>query len=115
LNREIIPNRRHGLSKTVAYSCWYGMIRRCHAPRQDSYIYYGARGVRVCDAWRSSFEAWWTWVTKLDGCPYDDRGDRTNRGISLDRIDNDGNYEPGNVRWATTKEQRNNRPYRRQK
>lgn len=76
---------------------WRSMIRRCTNPTAASYPRYGARGIKVCERWMN-FDAY-----------YDDVGDPPSPGMSLDRIDNDGDYEPGNVRWATAKEQSANR------
>lgn len=80
-----------------AYKRWASMIDRCHNPRCPAYKWYGARGVSVCDEWRGSFDAYMAYV-----------GDRPTPKHSLDRIDVNGNYEPGNVRWATWSEQRMN-------
>jgi hypothetical protein len=80
-----------------AYSSYRAMIRRCSDPADDSFRWYGGRGVTVCDPWRESFGAFIA-----------DVGERP-EGTSLDRIDPEGNYEPGNVRWATATEQRLNR------
>jgi len=83
------------------YHSWRNMMRRCYDPRNPSYLNYGGRGIRVCDQWRNDFKRF-----------VNDVGDRP-IGKTLDRIDNDKNYQPGNVRWATAKEQarhrRNNR------
>lgn len=78
------------------YRVWASMIQRCTNPSTSAYAYYGARGVRVCDEWLQSFEAFLA-----------DVGPRP-PGASLDRIDGAGHYEPGNVRWATPQEQRDN-------
>lgn len=74
------------------------MKTRCTNPKATKYADYGGRGIRVCDAWLTSFEAFLT-----------DVGTRPSRQHSLDRIDNNGNYEPGNVRWSTVVRQNYNR------
>jgi hypothetical protein len=72
------------------------MIQRCTNPRRDNFSYYGGRGIEVCDRWRT-FENFLA-----------DMGERPT-GLTLDRVDNDGNYEPGNCCWATRKQQISNR------
>lgn len=86
--------RVHGLTKTPLYVAWNGMIRRCYNPKCSGYKNYGGRGIMVCKRWLKSLH---------DFCS--DMGDRPGPEYSLDRINNDGNYEPGNVKWATKKEQ----------
>jgi len=89
----------HGMSRTAEYQTWINMIRRCTSPGSASWRYYGARGIAVCERWLASFENF-----------YADMGSRP-VGRSLDRIDTNGDYEPGNCRWATDHEQRvNKRP-----
>lgn len=88
--------RKHGLSKTPEYVAWVDMIQRCTNPNKKSYVSYGARGIKICDRWQRSFENF-----------YDDMGPRP-QGMSIDRINNDGNYEPKNCRWTTLREQYRN-------
>lgn len=95
LSRESTADRSrtHGLHGHPIYQVWQGMISRCHNPRHRSFPRYGGRGITVCPQWRNSFEAFHRDV--ITG--YE-------RGLQLDRINNDGNYEPGNVRWVTRPE-----------
>lgn len=86
------PNRSHGLSGTPEHRVWVAMNKRCNSPYNASYPKWGGRGIRVCDRWRS-FEAF-----------LEDMGPRPPRA-SLGRIDNDGDYDPGNCRWETAKQQ----------
>lgn len=83
------------------YKCWDNMRSRCHNPKATGYKYWGGRGIKVCDEWRDDFKAFYKYVSKLPHF--------MEEGYSLDRIDVNGNYEPNNVRWATAKEQTNNR------
>lgn len=84
------------MTRKATYSTWYSMKRRCFCPTEPSYKHYGGRGITVCKRWAESFEAF-----------LEDMGERPD-GMSIDRINNDGNYEPGNCRWATPQQQRIN-------
>lgn len=103
-----VLNRTHGLEGTAAYATWLTMTQRCHKAYATAYANYGGRGITVYPTWRGDFSAWWEYVRQLPDCPYDERGHRVIVGVSLDRINVDGNYEPGNLRWATAVEQRRN-------
>lgn len=97
--REMLSRRRrtHGKSGTQLHWIWTSIKQRCFNPKCKSYKRYGARGITMHGDWASSFEKFAI-----------DVGDRPGSGYSLDRIDNDGDYEPGNVRWATPLEQYHN-------
>jgi len=85
-------------SSSSLYIIWGNMIRRCHNPKDLSYYRYGARGIQVCDRWRQSFSAF-----------AQDMGPRPSKAYSIDRKNNDGNYEPENCSWQTAKRQARNR------
>lgn len=89
-------HRAHG-GRTPEYVCWVSLKARCENRKCRDYKDYGARGIGICDRWRGSFEAFLS-----------DMGNKPTPKHSIDRINNDGNYEPGNCRWATAKEQRAN-------
>ena len=100
-NREVsrAGHTIHGQTKTAEYRIWTLMKDRCFNPRGTRWEDYGGRGIGMCSQWRASFSSFLTYV-----------GPRPSVRHSIDRYpNNDGNYEPGNVRWATAKEQANNR------
>ena len=107
-----LMNECRGMSRTThhkstekIYVVWQGMRKRCFSHYHKNFKDYGGRGIKVCDEWQHDFQSFYDHVSKL---PHFGE-----KGYSLDRINNDGNYEPGNVRWATAKEQANNRRKRK--
>lgn len=91
---------RHGMASHPLYVTWRGMIDRCENPGHNAFRNYGGRGITICDQWHD-VAAFITWVERHLG--------PRPEGMTLDRFDNHGNYEPGNLRWATRSEQRRNR------
>ena len=86
----------HGDTRTATWRSWANMIRRCYQKNHPTFLHYGSRGIAVCERWRN-FESFLA-----------DMGQRP-PGMSIERKDVDGNYEPANCKWATTDEQNNNK------
>ena len=95
-------NTKHGYSGTPEYRAYYNMMKRCYNPKDVAYPNYGGRGIKVCEKWRSSFEAFLA-----------DLGPRPGKGYSVDRIRVDEDYGPENCRWATASEQEHNKRVRK--
>lgn len=97
------PTKRDAdkVRRRATYHVWYSMRDRCTNPNSQRYSYYGGRGIQVCERWLNSFDAF-----------MEDMGLKPD-GLSIDRINNDGNYEPANCRWATDLEQSRNQRKRR--
>jgi len=91
--------RTHGQKRTRLYTIWSRMKGRCENPADAAYPRYGGRGIAVCPEWRGSFKAFRDWALANGYAG----------ALTIDRRDNDGNYEPGNCRWATYTEQNRNR------
>lgn len=107
LNREAVINRQYkhgqsGYNTSKEYMTWLAMKSRCYNSNNISYKYYGERGIKICERWLNNFENFLT-----------DMGKAPTKDHSIDRINNDGNYEPSNVRWTLPIEQANNRRIRR--
>jgi hypothetical protein len=100
-HREFVgsPARIDGRSTHPQYDRWYNMVARCTNPTHPSYKNYGGRGIIVCGKWLDPLTFFQYLGEELGDCP---------EGHSIDRIDNDGNYEPGNIRWASLSEQNSN-------
>jgi len=93
---KILRQNMHGMQNTSTYKIWASMLRRCKDNKLKSYKWYGARGIKVCDEWHN----FRNFIKDMGLRP---------PGLQIDRINNDGNYEPGNCRWVTPKENANNK------
>lgn len=105
LQREVsLQNIKHGAARKAnghspEYDAWLSAKQRCFNPKNEAFKNYGGRGITMCDEWKTNFSAFLEHV-----------GPRPNSKLSIDRYpNNDGNYQPGNVRWATRIQQANNR------
>lgn len=97
--RKMSKNKVHGMSKTKLFYVWQGMQRRCYNPNVKEFKNYGTRGITVCQEWLDDFMAFYNWAM----------ANGYKKGLSIDRIDVNGNYEPSNCRWTDMKTQQRNR------
>jgi len=94
IERERPNKQTHGMTNTKLFGVWNGIKQRCYNPNSKSYKTYGDRGIKVCDEWRDDFMTFHNWAI----------ANGYKEGLTIDRIDNDGDYEPNNCRWITLQE-----------
>lgn len=93
---------RNGLTRHPLFSTWAGMVNRCYSPAAGNYRWYGGRGIKVFEPWRTDAGEFIDWIEQ-------NLRPRPSPRHSIDRVDNDGDYEPGNLDWATPRQQAQNR------
>jgi hypothetical protein len=98
-------HKTHGLGYTKLYTVWADIKKRTLNPKFKQYSDYGGRGITICDEWKNDFISFYDWAMS--------NGYEENKGLSIDRIDNDGNYEPSNCRWVTQNIQARNQRIRK--
>lgn len=98
IEHSIKAHQTHKLSNTKLFDVWCSMRFRCNNPNDGSYHNYGARGIRVCEEWTNDFSSFYNWAVS----------NGYKEGLTIDRINNEGNYEPSNCRWVSRKVQCNN-------
>ena len=103
--RSIETHKTHGLRATRLYYIWGNIKRRTLNPKHKHYNDYGGRGITICEEWKNDFMSFYNWALS--------NGYEENKGLSIDRIDNDGNYEPSNCRWTTKTIQTRNQRIRK--
>lgn len=100
LKKDVLQSRKtHGMRNTRLYRIWLGMKSRCTIKTTTSFRHYGGRGITICDEWMNDFQSFYDWAM----------ANGYSENLTIDRIDPNGNYEPSNCRWVTTKVQANNK------